>query len=145
MIGSLRIMHFGFLISVIVAVLIIGKSLDASALTQIVECPCEYGLDVPKTPACWKEPYGRNPDYGASILDPPAKNCFVVNVIGAPDAALLAIFIIDPVDGPGRCGIDGGGLFQSFGCTATLAEEVRSHTRGGEGLSVRAFGIRHRT
>ncbi|MCH7951078.1 MAG: hypothetical protein IH875_11505 [Candidatus Dadabacteria bacterium] len=62
MIGSLRIMHFGFLISVIVAVLIIGKSLDASAQTQGVECPCDFE-SVPKVQGCWVNPFESGPAY----------------------------------------------------------------------------------
>jgi len=62
MIGSLRIMNFGFLISVMVAVLIIGRSLDASAQTQGVECPCNYEK-VPKDKACWTEPFSSQPGY----------------------------------------------------------------------------------
>jgi hypothetical protein len=56
MIVSLRIMNFGFLISVIVAVLIIGKSLEASAQGTEVECPCDFE-SVPMTTGCWTEQF----------------------------------------------------------------------------------------
>jgi len=51
--GSLRIMHFGFIIMVIVAVLIIGISRDATAQTQGVGCPCRFFESVPMTAGCW--------------------------------------------------------------------------------------------
>jgi len=68
--GSLRIMHFGFLISVIVAVLIIGKSLDATAQGREVVCPCDFE-SVPMTTGCWVEPYGDDPDYIDLELEDP--------------------------------------------------------------------------
>jgi len=54
--GSLRITHFGFLISVIVAVLIIGISLDASAQGNEVVCPCDFE-SVPMTTGCWTDSF----------------------------------------------------------------------------------------
>jgi len=55
--GSLKIMHFGFLISIIVAVLIIGTSQVAIAQAQIVGSPSEYAYNaVPKTAECCNDP-----------------------------------------------------------------------------------------
>jgi len=54
--GSLRTMHCGFIITVIVAVLIIGNTQDASAQTNTVECPCDFE-SVPMTTGCWTEQF----------------------------------------------------------------------------------------
>jgi len=66
--GSLRIMHFGFLISVIVAVLIIGKSLEISAHAQDVVCPCDFEA-VPMTTGCWSPPNLTGATYLEEIID----------------------------------------------------------------------------
>jgi len=58
--GSLRLMHFGFLISVIVAVLIIGIAREATAQGNEVECPCDFD-SVRMTPGCWTDNIGRLP------------------------------------------------------------------------------------
>ncbi len=125
MIVSLRIMHFGFLISVIVAVLIIGIAREATAQTQIVECPCDYGLEVPKTAACWKDPFGvdSNPQYAATVQGPPPSEfCFVVHLKDdSSPPTLLALFVEAPTDGrPGVCGTTVGEIGD---CGNTAVEE----------------------
>jgi len=62
MIVSLRIMHFGFLISVIVAVLIIGIAREATAQGNEVECPCDFD-SVRMTPGCWTDQREGDPQY----------------------------------------------------------------------------------
>jgi len=62
MIVSLRIMHFGFLISVIVAVLIIGIAREATAQGNEVECPCDFD-SVRMTPGCWTDQRDADPEY----------------------------------------------------------------------------------
>jgi hypothetical protein len=64
---SLRIINFGFLISVIVAVLIIGKSLDASAQGSEVKCPCKYFASVPMTTECWTDKFDDVPTYNEEV------------------------------------------------------------------------------
>jgi len=82
MIVSLRIMNFGFLISVMVAVLIIGISRDATAQGNEVECPCDF-QSVPMTTGCWTEHTTTGPVYadltgGADV--PLIRQCSVDNV-----------------------------------------------------------------
>ena len=80
--GSLRIMHFGFMITVIVAVLIIGTSQVAIAQTEGVECPCDFE-SVPKTTGCWVEQrLGGSPEY--VDRSETSKVCFVRNIINEP-------------------------------------------------------------
>jgi len=119
MIVSLRIMHFGFLISVMVAVLIIGNTQDASAQTNTVECPCDFE-SVPMTTGCWTEPFAmgpppnRLPEFteevggqdcgtfnaseepdGMTIIDPPALSTAV--------AHLTSIGVSAPAGGVTQC------------------------------------------
>jgi len=72
MIVSLRIMNFGFLISVIVAVLIIGISRDATAQPPEVECPCDFD-SVPMTPGCWTDNNPSDPEYTSRREDEECK------------------------------------------------------------------------
>jgi len=68
MMVSLRSMHFGFLISVIVAVLIIGIAREATAQGNEVECPCDFD-SVRMTPGCWTDGLDRGvPEYTENDL-----------------------------------------------------------------------------
>ena len=79
--GCLRIMHFGFLISVIVAVLGVVTAVDVSGEPPIVECPCD-SESLPPDSACWTEQQGTNPEYVE--VNGESEQCLLQNM-GVPD------------------------------------------------------------
>jgi len=95
--GSLRIMHFGFLITVMVAVLIIGISRDATAQGNDVECPCDFE-GIPKTAGCWVEPFDfMEPIDPRYFTEDSQERCELINSDigdGFPKIAVLAMGVV---------------------------------------------------
>jgi len=107
MIGSLKIMHFGFLISVIVAVLIIGKSLDSSAQGTEVECPCDFE-SVPMTTECWTEGFLTDPAYIDDAVLFKTTACLVGNLLTKPTGGKALQITVGGIlaENPAFCIID---------------------------------------
>ena len=82
---SLRIMHFGLLISVIVAVLMIGIAPETTAQGNEVECPCDFD-SVRMTQGCWTDGTMGDPLYIEIDEDtPPKLDCFLMNDTSGTD------------------------------------------------------------
>jgi hypothetical protein len=105
--GSIRTIRFGFLITVIVTVLIVAKTVDASAQPPTVECPCDFD-SVPMTTGCWVEqfvdPIG--PSWITTSILPKQKICAIaVENFDVAFALVLQVTHFDPHSAP-QCMIE---------------------------------------
>jgi hypothetical protein len=105
--GSIRTIRFGFLITVIVTVLIVAKTVDASAQPPTVECPCDFD-SVPMTTGCWVEqfvdPIG--PSWITTSILPKQKICaLAVENFDVAFALVLQVTHFDPHSAP-QCMIE---------------------------------------
>jgi len=73
---SLR--FIGLCVSSLVLVALIGYVFLPAARAQ-VQCPCDFNT-VPKTPACWTDPFTTEPSFNSDVDNPPQPEAICITV-----------------------------------------------------------------